>query len=314
VLRCLIRHRGAIVSHNELLQEVWPNLHVTPDLVREYVFHLRRALGDNAQSPRYIETIRGRGFRLIGGVELASKADPAEVAEPLATADETDRGLVTTKLPVGNKDYKTVTALYCAISEVSTPIDRTASEAAHEAMEDFFACAQTVMERHEGTIVQWLEDGFLALFGAPLTYEDDARRAALAALDLNAALNGEGAATTSSLLGGRSTASMGLNTGPVVVGSLETMPSAPTYTARGLTVEVAKRLQSAAPAGAVLVSGSTYQALQSEISVSLHPTRDGSAPVIPIAWTIPAACRSAEALYREQRRFRRAQGGACHTA
>lgn len=180
VLRCLIRHRGAIVSHNELLQEVWPNLHVTPDLVREYVFHLRRALGDNAQSPRYIETIRGKGFRLIGGVELASRADPAEVAEPLATADETDRGLVTTKLPIGNKEYKTVTALYCAISEVSTPIDRTASEAAHEVMENFLACAQTVMERHEGTIVQWLEDGFLALFGAPLTHEDDARRAALA--------------------------------------------------------------------------------------------------------------------------------------
>jgi DNA-binding winged helix-turn-helix (wHTH) protein/tetratricopeptide (TPR) repeat protein len=74
VLGCLVRRRGQLVSREVLLEEVWGGLQVSPDLVREYIFDLRTALGDDARRPSYIETVRGRGFRLIGDVSSESKA------------------------------------------------------------------------------------------------------------------------------------------------------------------------------------------------------------------------------------------------
>ena len=64
VLACLVRNHGRVVSQDQLLREVWPNLHVTPDLVREYISDLRSVMGDDARAPTLIETVRGRGYRL----------------------------------------------------------------------------------------------------------------------------------------------------------------------------------------------------------------------------------------------------------
>jgi DNA-binding winged helix-turn-helix (wHTH) protein/tetratricopeptide (TPR) repeat protein len=71
LLACLLRRKGQLVTHSELLAEVWGSIDVSPDLVREYVFDLRSALGDNARRPRYLETVRGRGVRLFGNIDLA---------------------------------------------------------------------------------------------------------------------------------------------------------------------------------------------------------------------------------------------------
>ncbi|WP_300059794.1 winged helix-turn-helix domain-containing protein [uncultured Roseobacter sp.] len=70
VLRYLLQNQGAVVSRDEIHKAIWQDVHVTPDLVREYIFDIRQALGDDASNPRYIETIRGKGFRLLGGVEV----------------------------------------------------------------------------------------------------------------------------------------------------------------------------------------------------------------------------------------------------
>lgn len=79
VLSCLRKYKGEIVSTDTFLEEVWPGLHVTPDLVREYIHDLRSALKDDAKQPNYIETVRGKGFRLIGEIDIA----PADlVAHP----------------------------------------------------------------------------------------------------------------------------------------------------------------------------------------------------------------------------------------
>ena len=73
VLSLLLERKGQVVSREEILKSVWQGVHVTPDLVREYVFDLRQALGDDARAPQYIETIRGKGFRLIDGIRLADR-------------------------------------------------------------------------------------------------------------------------------------------------------------------------------------------------------------------------------------------------
>lgn len=74
VLACLIRHAGTVVSRDQILLEVWKEVHVSPDLVREYIFELRRALNDNPKKPKFIETVGRRGFRMIGDVSLRSDA------------------------------------------------------------------------------------------------------------------------------------------------------------------------------------------------------------------------------------------------
>lgn len=80
MLRCLLQRKGRVVSKQDILQEVWPGLHVTEDLVREYVFDLRAAFGDDARNPSYIETVRGKGFRLSGAVEFADTPAAASVS------------------------------------------------------------------------------------------------------------------------------------------------------------------------------------------------------------------------------------------
>ncbi len=82
VLRCLLRRKGDTVTREEILADVWPGLNVTKDLVREYVFDLRSALRDDAKDPKFIETVRGRGFRLFGPIEFAfDEPDPVRPSE-----------------------------------------------------------------------------------------------------------------------------------------------------------------------------------------------------------------------------------------
>ena len=71
VLARLMRHRGHVVTREQLLR-AWSGLNVTPDLVRAYVSDLRALLGDDPHAPRFIDTVRGRGYRLIGDIHAAS--------------------------------------------------------------------------------------------------------------------------------------------------------------------------------------------------------------------------------------------------
>jgi class 3 adenylate cyclase len=60
----------------------------------------------------------------------------------------------------------------------------------HTLLNRFFELALHEVHRYEGTINQFLGDGFMALFGAPISHEDHARRGVLAALSLQRALKG----------------------------------------------------------------------------------------------------------------------------
>ena len=79
-------------------------------------------------------------------------------------------------------ERKQVTVLFCDIAN-STPLaERVGPERMHALLNGFFELALAEVHRYEGTINQFLGDGFMALFGAPLAHEDDARRAVTAAL------------------------------------------------------------------------------------------------------------------------------------
>jgi DNA-binding winged helix-turn-helix (wHTH) protein/TolB-like protein/cytochrome c-type biogenesis protein CcmH/NrfG len=85
VLHFLIERRGKVVSREELLDAVWPGIHVGDDSLTAAIIKIRRALGDDARNPAYIETIPKRGYRLISAVIVSANAaaDSSEaVGEP----------------------------------------------------------------------------------------------------------------------------------------------------------------------------------------------------------------------------------------
>ena len=78
----LIRAAPNFLSNDLLMARVWPGLVVTPETVAKRVNLLRVALGDNAQEPRYVAGVRGRGYRLVAAVSPAVTTAPA-VESPL---------------------------------------------------------------------------------------------------------------------------------------------------------------------------------------------------------------------------------------
>jgi DNA-binding winged helix-turn-helix (wHTH) protein len=69
-LEFLACQAGAVVSPERLLVECWPQLALGDNPVHKAIAQLRKALGDKLDAPRYIETIRKRGYRLIASVTL----------------------------------------------------------------------------------------------------------------------------------------------------------------------------------------------------------------------------------------------------
>ena len=68
VLCCLVTQAGQLVTKNTLLEAVWPETVVSEAVVTVAIRMLRRVLGDEAHTPRFIETVHGRGYRFIAPV------------------------------------------------------------------------------------------------------------------------------------------------------------------------------------------------------------------------------------------------------
>jgi len=151
-------------------------------------------------------------------------------------------------------ERKLVTVMFCDIAN-STPLAASVgAEAMHALLNRFFELALGEVHRYEGTINQFLGDGFMALFGAPVAHEDHARRALLAASGLRDRLR-DAPDDRLRQLGIR----MGLNTGTVVVGKIGDNLRMD-YTAVGDTTNLAARLQSHAEPGAIHTSETTHRA------------------------------------------------------
>ena len=65
VLRYLVEHPGWLITKNELLDAVWLDAVVSEGVLKFCIREIRKALGDNAQAPRFIETLHRRGYRFI---------------------------------------------------------------------------------------------------------------------------------------------------------------------------------------------------------------------------------------------------------
>ena len=71
MLRYFALNPDRLITKRELLDQVWPDTHVTEDSVKDYVRKIRKILNDDARRPRFIETARGMGYRFVGNIKIS---------------------------------------------------------------------------------------------------------------------------------------------------------------------------------------------------------------------------------------------------
>jgi DNA-binding winged helix-turn-helix (wHTH) protein len=89
-LRLLLDAAPALVTLDRLLDEVWGRHAISASAVPNVVAELRRALGDDARSPRYIETRHRRGYRMLAPVFRDAPAEPAPPLRPVPASPGED--------------------------------------------------------------------------------------------------------------------------------------------------------------------------------------------------------------------------------
>lgn len=83
ILTALVRRRGELVSKDDLIAAVWPNMFVDESNLKVNVCHLRRSLGDTQKPPTYIATVAGRGYRFVAPLQIASSNHTSGSLTPL---------------------------------------------------------------------------------------------------------------------------------------------------------------------------------------------------------------------------------------
>jgi TolB-like protein len=77
LLRLFVGYPNRLLTKDDILDGVWRDVCVSEGLIKEYVHDLRLALGDDPKRPQFIETVHGRGYRFLGGVEEVNR--PADL-------------------------------------------------------------------------------------------------------------------------------------------------------------------------------------------------------------------------------------------
>jgi len=80
VLRYMVENAGRLVTQDELLEALWPETYVNQEVLRKYIVEIRKALGDRAENPVFIETVTKRGYRFIAPVVDESADEPPDLS------------------------------------------------------------------------------------------------------------------------------------------------------------------------------------------------------------------------------------------
>jgi class 3 adenylate cyclase len=176
---------------------------------------------------------------------------------------------------------KTVTVLFCDVAGYTERGERLDPEALRKLQSRYFEDARAALERHGATVEKFIGDAVMAVFGIPQVHEDDALRAARAALQLRDAISELGLE-----------ARIGINTGEVVAGSGDALVT-------GDAVNVAARLEQAAEPGVILIGESTQRLLSGAVTSELAGPVEAKGKAEPLrAWRLLDVQAGAEAVAR----------------
>ncbi|HET9674772.1 MAG TPA: AAA family ATPase [Gaiellaceae bacterium] len=148
---------------------------------------------------------------------------------------------------------KTVTVLFCDVTDSTSLGESVDPEALRAVLVGYFDRLRAIVEAHGGTVEKFIGDAVMAVFGVPVVHEDDAMRAVRAASEILEALPELGVQ-----------ARIGVNTGEVVTGTQERL-------ATGDAVNVAARLEQAAPPGAALLGEETMRRVRNAVDAEPVP-------------------------------------------
>jgi len=94
VLAYLVEHAGRVVTQDEMLEALWSETYVNPEVLRKYILEIRKALGDRPDKPEFIETLPKRGYRFIAPVTDESGIEAADLPTSLATEEHATEEMV----------------------------------------------------------------------------------------------------------------------------------------------------------------------------------------------------------------------------
>jgi class 3 adenylate cyclase/tetratricopeptide (TPR) repeat protein len=180
---------------------------------------------------------------------------------------------------VSGRERKVITVLFADLVGFTAASEQLDPEDVEKILRPYHERLRYELERWGGTVEKFIGDAVMALFGAPVTREDDPERAVRAALAIRDWIAEEGTLEVR----------IAVNTGEALV-NIDAKPEAGEGMATGDVVNTASRLQSAAPVNGILVGETTYRATAETIEYREHEPVEakGKQAAIPV-WEVAQA-------------------------
>jgi class 3 adenylate cyclase len=182
------------------------------------------------------------------------------------------------------QERKVVTVLFCDLVGFTSRAEAMDPEDVRALLAPYHEHVRGELERYGGTVEKFIGDAVMAVFGAPVTHEDDPERAVRAALAIRDWAREEGLELR-----------IGVNSGEALV----TIGGEPL--AAGDVVNTAARLQSAAPTGGILTGQTAYRATRDVIEFQEHAPIEAKGKAEPIQVWEAVNSRSLVTVEREAR-------------
>jgi class 3 adenylate cyclase/predicted ATPase len=288
------------VPAEALLAQLYPQQVAPVERLTNAVTQARKALGESSQAPRYIETVRRRGYRFIAPVTVERPPEPdrqhppapapplppdhaAAGAAPVplspaplsvaAPAQDVACGQGTNGQARPDAERRQLTALFCDLVGSTALAGQLDPEDLREVMRAYLETCTAVIARFGGTIDKFLGDGALVCFGYPQAHEDAPQRAVRAGVGIVEAvgrLNPQLEQTWGVQLAVR----LGIHTGLVVAGALGVAGTRDAQTIVGEVPTLAARLQEVGVPNTVVCSAATARLVDGYFTLeALGPQR-----------------------------------------
>ena len=165
---------------------------------------------------------------------------------------------------------KLVTILFADMSGFTAMSETMDHEIVNDVINSLWSRVDKAIHDHSGRIDKHIGDAIMALYGTPTAHEDDPERAVRSALQIQSEILEWKRELSEQLSNYRSQIQniqlrIGINTGPALLGTVGTVGE---YTAIGDTVNLAQRLEAAAPKGGILISHETHQLVRGIFEVT----------------------------------------------
>ena len=193
------------------------------------------------------------------------EAPAAEAPSPRAYTPRHLAEKILTSRSALEGERKQVTVLFCDVVESTRIAEHLDPETMHELMDRALRLMAEAVHRYDGTVNQFLGDGLMALFGAPLALEGHAVRAVQAALAIHETIAGYSEQLRRDR-GVEIRVRIGLNTGLVFVGRIGD-DLRMDYTAVGDVTNLAARMQALAEPGTILVTEATHRLIEGYVRI-----------------------------------------------